>query len=382
MKPKILVFAGFFHPHKGGSEQFILNLCNFLANKGFECSIITCNTEQVKQFEKLGKIQVFRVDSWVFVGKKFPVPKPWSMIKTLRNISRSQKFGCIFTNTRFFNICFYAPWFKWFCNPKAKLVHIEHGTKHTDNESLIVYAINFLYDYTFGLFIMLSANFLFGISKKSQKFIRKISGKSSGLVRNCIDVSAFKKSSSNLDELRKKYSVENEFVVCFAGRLIEAKGVQDLMAACENIKETKLIILGSGDYENELKKLAKNKNVVFVNRFYNRKLLLEVLSISNVFVNPSYNEGLPTSVLEAGAFGLPVIATDVGGTSEIIDHGKNGFLVEPKKPSVLKKFIKKLKQDKSLRKAFAKKLNQKIKKEFDTTTAFLPLLKILKKGKK
>ena len=48
----------------------------------------------------------------------------------------------------------------------------------------------------------------------------------------------------------------------------------------------------------------------------------------DVFVNVSENEGLPISIMEATSFGMPVIATDVGGTSEIVKNGENGFLIE------------------------------------------------------
>ena len=69
-------------------------------------------------------------------------------------------------------------------------------------------------------------------------------------------------------------------------------------------------------------------------------------------------------MLEAGAAGVPVIATDVGGTSEIIDDGKNGFLVPAKNVKELKEKIKKLLGDKKLQKKFSKNIKEKVK-EFD-----------------
>jgi glycosyltransferase involved in cell wall biosynthesis len=57
--------------------------------------------------------------------------------------------------------------------------------------------------------------------------------------------------------------------------------------------------------------------------------VIEILKQTDIFVNPSYSEGLPTSVLEAASLGLPIIATDVGGTREIIEHMKSGYLIKP-----------------------------------------------------
>ncbi len=379
MKPKILIFSGYFYPHKGGSEEFMLSLSKFLSKNGFDCSVITCNTENAPEIEKIGKITVYRVNSWHFVGKKYPVPKPGEMISLLKKLSKKKKFDYIFTNTRFFNICAYAPFFKKYSNPKAKIIHIEHGTKHTDNESLLVYWVNYLYDYTLGRFVVRSADSIFGISDKSRKFVHKISGKKSGILRNCIDVSAFEKKSNpeEIKAIKRKLGIKNEFVVSYAGRLIEAKGVQDIIKACHDLKVV-LVILGSGDYEKQLKKQAKNmNNAVFISKVYSRKDLINILSVTDVFVNASYNEGLPTSVLEAGAAGVPVMATDVGGTNEIIENNKNGFLVKPGNVSGLKKSIKKLMNDINLREIFAKSLKQKIVREFDCKKAFTPILKVL-----
>jgi len=93
--------------------------------------------------------------------------------------------------------------------------------------------------------------------------------------------------------------------------------------------------------------------------------VIKILNSSDIFVNPSHSEGLPTSVLEAGAAGLAIVATDVGGTKEIIDDGKTGFLVSPSDKEALKEKICQLIENKKLREDFGRNIHKFVKENFD-----------------
>jgi glycosyltransferase involved in cell wall biosynthesis len=95
-----------------------------------------------------------------------------------------------------------------------------------------------------------------------------------------------------------------------------------------------------------------------------------MLSLSDLFVLPSYSEGLPVSVLEAMATGLPVISTDVGGLREILRDGENAFLVPPAKPEQLAEKIGICMQDRPLAIRLATRARQDVINEFD----ILPML--------
>lgn len=101
----------------------------------------------------------------------------------------------------------------------------------------------------------------------------------------------------------------------------------------------------------------------------------------DIFVLPSLKEGLPYVILEAGLAGLPVVASNVGGISEIIENGKSGLLVPPANPEELANAIKKLAEDKTLRENLAKNLSEKIKKEFSLEKMLEQTTPLYKKNK-
>lgn len=124
--------------------------------------------------------------------------------------------------------------------------------------------------------------------------------------------------------------------ILFLGVISQRKGIFDLIWALSQISQelrerVRLLVAGDGDVERA-KDLAKTLGVKDVIEFLgwiapeDRDRLLRE---SDIFVLPSYAEGLPMALLEAMAWGLPVIATPVGGNPEIITDGMNGLFVEP-----------------------------------------------------
>lgn len=126
----------------------------------------------------------------------------------------------------------------------------------------------------------------------------------------------------------------------FLGVLFKRKGVADLLSAVVKVVESGVIgnkrvkfnIAGTGPEEVILREyVAKNKLDKYVNflGWIAGEEKIKQLSKNQVFVLPSYNEGLPVSILEALSFGMPVISTQVGSISEVVMEAENGFLVEP-----------------------------------------------------
>lgn len=147
-------------------------------------------------------------------------------------------------------------------------------------------------------------------------------------------------SSTSKSRLGVELPSDGEILVGTIGEDTKNKGHQYLREAGEKIPNVNLKIFS---------------NIPNASRY---------LKNFDIFVLPSIKEGLPYIILEAGLAGLPVVASNVGGISEIIIDGENGILVPPKNPKALAEAIKKLIDNKNLREKMADNLHQRILSEF------------------
>ena len=131
----------------------------------------------------------------------------------------------------------------------------------------------------------------------------------------------------------RKYILDSNVVIGCTSGLRKVNGHPYLIEAANLLRgrNIRYKIVGSGDEETKLKKMASDKNLADRIEFVGYSSdIPEQLKKFDIYVQPALYAGLSNSVLEAMASGLPVIATDVGGTSEAIIDGKTGFLVPPK----------------------------------------------------
>lgn len=151
-------------------------------------------------------------------------------------------------------------------------------------------------------------------------------------------------------------NVRSEKYVLYTGVLRARKGLFDLLDCAEHVcrvySDVKFIICGTGPFSHNLREKVRTKklekHVVLVG-FVKRNKLVELYQNAEVHVVPSHYEGLPTVLLEAMSCGLPVVATDVCGSSEVISTGIDGFLVPPKSPKEMADVVLQLLADKDLR---------------------------------
>ncbi len=139
----------------------------------------------------------------------------------------------------------------------------------------------------------------------------------------------------------------------FVGRLVRDKGIEELKKAFERLDNTELILVGS--LEQELDPLSNDccrwieqgKRVISVGF---KEDIRPYLANADVFVFPSHREGFPNTPLQAGAMGLPTIATNICGCNEIVVDSVTGLLVEPRNEEALYKAMKLLSESPALRK--------------------------------
>ncbi|MEH6770787.1 glycosyltransferase family 4 protein [Maribacter arcticus] len=177
------------------------------------------------------------------------------------------------------------------------------------------------------------------VTKKPLKVIAN--GNVNGKDLTFFDPLLFPKESTK-SEKNKLGITENDFVFIFIGRLVNDKGINELIHSFSQLNKTqsaiKLILVGSHEGETDVLPsntwdlLNTEENIIWVGQQDDIRLYL---SMANALVFPSYREGFPNVVLEAGAMGLPALVTDINGSNEIIVHGKNGYIVPSKDEQAL-----------------------------------------------
>ncbi|MES9784486.1 glycosyltransferase family 4 protein [Bacillus thuringiensis] len=171
---------------------------------------------------------------------------------------------------------------------------------------------------------------------------------------------------------RKEINVpEDAFLMLSIGELIERKNHKQAIKVLAELKkegydQIYYAICGRGALIDELRELCDRSGVADRVIFLGyRTDITEILKVSDLFVFTSFQEGLPKSVMEAMAAGLPIVATKIRGNIDLIDNGKNGFLVECNDLKGTEEAIKKIYLDKEAQMAFSKNSLNKIK-EHDT----------------
>jgi glycosyltransferase involved in cell wall biosynthesis len=168
-----------------------------------------------------------------------------------------------------------------------------------------------------------------------------------------IDFSPYEKASDS-DYLRRELSFRpDDFLVGIVAHLADHKGHRYLIEATKILKEhsskIKVIIVGGGPLYMELTRQAEKsdvRDIVFFLGF--REDVPQIVGSLDLFVLSSYLEGMGSSILDAMACRLPVVATKVGGIPEVVIHRETGLLVPPRNSSALAKAILKLYDDREL----------------------------------
>ena len=184
------------------------------------------------------------------------------------------------------------------------------------------------------------------------------------------------------EQYRKELNLSfDDFVFIFVGRLVSDKGINEMVAAFEklqvNTTNTKLLLVG--DYESELdpllaetlESIQKNDAIITVGF---QADVRPYFALSHVLVFPSYREGFPNVVMQAGAMGLPSIVSDINGCNEIVITKENGIIVPVKSTSALFTSMELLLTDADLYSELKKNSRSRIVDSYEQLTVWKAIL--------
>ncbi len=161
---------------------------------------------------------------------------------------------------------------------------------------------------------------------------------------NCrgIDLGRFDPGNTEVQEAAKALRKDGVFTFVFIGRIVRDKGINELAGAFAKLygerQDVRLVLVGA--YENSLDPVSDEARLIIdgcpgIEAVGEQRDVRPWLAASDCFVFPSYREGFPNVVIEAGAMGLPAIVTDINGSREIVRQGENGVIIPPRDENAL-----------------------------------------------
>ncbi len=245
------------------------------------------------------------------------------------------------------------------------IIYTAHGFYFHENMSSLTYKLFYNIEKFMGKYF---TDFLF--TQSLEDYETAIKGKFKPkdkilAIGNGVDVTN-KFNIENIQEqdiknLRSEFNIGDEDkVVAFIGRLVEEKGILDLLKGFEKIErdDIKLLIVGrleKGERDTKtfeaLKKYYNKKNIIFAGR---REDINNILYITDIFCLPSYREGMPRSIIEAMVMECAVVASDIRGCREEVVQDNTGYLIKVNSPELIKEKIELLCEDEEKLKAMKK----------------------------
>ena len=317
----------------GGAEKLMIDICKYTDNIKFDLVITSFKKGALeKEFKKFNHVKKIDLNSPGYFSFK--------TLLRLNKLIKKEKIDIVQTHLQKPDL--YGFFLKIF-NPSIPWI-IKKGNTDDYRKRLFWQLCNVL--------IHIPANRIIATSNQVKHFtnkwefvpLNKISVIYSGIDLADVD----DQMKNNVKDLRKRIGIKkSDKVIIAVGRLVYQKGfpylIKIMKELSEQYKSYKLLIVGDGPLKKELQtqiyKLNVQNNVKMLGE---RKDVIDLLRVSDVFCLSSVREGIPITLMEAMYVGTPLVTTAVGGNKEIVQTGHNGFLEKPNDIQQIKRRIKEL----------------------------------------
>ena len=324
----------------GGISPHVYYLSKYLAKNGAKVYVITCDFPGASQHETIEGAEVFRISSY-----KNPAPDFASWVY-LMNMNMQKEAAAIAKDLGGVDIFHAHDWLvatasiglkHVFRRPLLATIHsTEYGRRngiHSDYEKMIHETEAWL---TYEAWrVICCSNYM----RNHVKEVFQLPGDKLDMIPNGVETREYEEIDTG--NFRMKFALPEEKIVLFVGRLVYEKGVHILINAIPKILEkvnAKFIIVGDGYMRENLLELVKKIGLahkVLFTGFLDDKTLKKLQRCADVSVVPSLFEPFGIVALEAMAAKSPVVVSDTGGLSEIVEHDITGVKVYPNNPDSL-----------------------------------------------
>lgn len=336
--------------------QFNMSNIRLLLDMGYEVHV-ACNfkdrsiwtEERVKKFEKqLSDLHVKKIQI-EYARTPYDIPKLIKSYLELKKLIQKEKYAGLHCHTPVAGLI--ARLAARRAVTKTRVIYTAHGFHFYKGAPIL----NWLLYYPIEKWMSEYTDVLITINKEDyQRAKKKFHAKEIKYVPG-VGVDVEKIQDVQVDRAKKRGELgirEEEVVLLSVGELSKRKNHKIVIKALGDLgnKKIKYVICGQGPLKEKLEQLAEKigvKDQLLLLGF--RTDVIEICKISDLFVFPSLQEGLPVALMEAMACGLPCIVSNIRGNSDLIGNSENGLLFYPEDIELLKKQLQKLISDKQLR---------------------------------
>ncbi|SCA56205.1 Group 1 glycosyl transferase [Candidatus Terasakiella magnetica] len=356
-QPKALIVVSedwYFLSHR-------LPLAQKLKSNGFDVRVICKITHDRKKIEGEG----FSLIPLELDRENFTPLKALKTVLSLRNIYQKEQADLIIHVALLTS--FLGTFASWFCK-STKILNMITGFGFLFiSQSSKVRVIRNIIKTFFRLFSLSSNTHIIVQNQDDQKIMAALGfkvGKTLHLIKG---------SGVDAEKFHPAPQFPKRPVATFVGRLLWAKGVDEIVKAARLLKDKgrdyKIVLVGDidpGNPQSATQEHLNNWKKEGIVEFWGAQSnITEIYQKSTIALLPSWREGLPKSLLEAAACGIPMIATDVPGCREIVKHNENGYLVGLKNPIDLANAIEKLMENPELCQKFGQAARRDIDAELN-----------------
>lgn len=361
-RPHIVIFSALFMPHLGGVEKYSQSIASELSTD-HDVTVFCMNTEGQPEVIRKGAVTVHYLPCFSVAKKRFPVPTP-AAYRKIRKVLRESPADFAIVQCRFYLLSLWTV--KYLEREKTRFIQIEHGAGNVNMPHPLVNFVWHLFEKTVTDIEKKVPHDFYGVSNASIRWLKHFGIEGRGVLSNSVDPADFVTDPASGADWRRRHGIpEGRLLISFTGRIMPEKGVTDLLEAFDRLNRPDicLVMAGAGDM-SIVAPWQGRENIRFPGHV-DFSEIPGLLKASDIFCLPSrFIEGQPTSILEAGCCGTPVVATANGGIIEVIENGVSGLLVESENVSELTAALQQMIDDPELRKSCGQALNRKILDRF------------------
>ncbi|AEB07231.1 glycosyl transferase group 1 [Coriobacterium glomerans PW2] len=326
---RVAFFSAHYLPHVGGIETYTEKLSNTMADMGNEVVIVTNNLFNSTPIERNGSIEIVRLPCFSFLSGRYPIPNRNAEYKRLINHIERQSFSGIVINARFYLHTLAGVHFAE--NQNSLPVIIDHGSAYLSFGNSMIDPIVRLYENAITRHLTRHPAAYYGVSDRSVDWLSHFGITARGTIPYAIDVENYQHSASKRNFRQELGVSDSDVLVVFTGRLESIKGIQIILEVADRLRDQAFhcyfTFAGEGSLIAEIKRAAvANPKVSALGRLDNADVAA-LMRDADLLLLPSRSEGFGASMIEAGAMGTPIMATDVGVASELVINGSGGWII-------------------------------------------------------